>query len=135
MVYVLCYNMKNGFSKQKSKIFIILIALIFVISCFTNTTKHDIVFADTQSNIDKLNSMSIDEIASQEKYNSCDYDIVTPNLDQGSTDICWAYATTGASETSVLKDKLDNNTKDTLRFSPTQIAYKVSFILSKSDIL
>lgn len=116
--------MKNGFSKQKSKIFIVLIALIFVISCFTNTTKHDIVFADTQSNIDKLNSMSIDEIASQEKYNSCDYDIVTPNLDQGSTDICWAYATTGASETSVLKDKLDNNTKDTLRFSPTQIAYR-----------
>ena len=110
--------------KQKSKIFIILIALIFVISCFTNTTKHDIVFADTQSNIDKLNSMSIDEIASQEKYNSCDYDIVTPNLDQGSTNICWAYATTGASETSVLKDKLDNNTKDTLRFSPTQIAYR-----------
>ena len=39
--------------------------IIFVISCFTNTTKHDIVFADTQSNIDKLNSMSIDEIASQ----------------------------------------------------------------------
>lgn len=116
--------MKNGFSKQKSKIFIVLIALIFVISCFTNTTKHDIVFADTQSNIDKLNSMSIDEIASQEKYNSCDYGIVTPNLDQGSTDICWAYATTGASETSVLKDKLDNNTKDTLRFSPTQIAYR-----------
>lgn len=116
--------MKNGFSKQKSKIFIILIALIFVISCFTNTTKHDIVFADTQSNIDKLNSMSIDKIASQEKYNSCDYDIVTPNLDQGNTDICWAYATTGASETSVLKDKLDNNTKDTLRFSPTQIAYR-----------
>lgn len=116
--------MKNRFSKQKSKIFILLIALIFVISCFANTTKHDIIFADTQSNIDKLNSMSIDEIASQKKYNSCDYDIVTPNLDQGSTDICWAYATAGASETSVLKDKLDNNTKDTLRFSPTQIAYR-----------
>ena len=68
--------------------------------------------------------MSVDDISQMEKYNSCDYDIVTANLDQGSTNICWAYATASASETSILKDKLDNNTKDTLRFSPTQIAYR-----------
>ena len=98
--------------------------LMLLLSCFTTIKKHDIVFADPTSNVIALGTISIDEIASQEKYNSCDYDIVTPNLDQGSTNICWAYATASASETSVLKDKLDNNTKDTLRFSPKQIAYR-----------
>ena len=97
---------------------------MFLLSCFTPLIEHDIVFTDTSSNVITLNTKSIDEIASQEKYNSCDYDIVTPNLDQEDTNICWAYATASASETSVLKDKLDSNTKDTLRFSPTQIAYR-----------
>lgn len=115
--------MNKYFNKQKSKFFAVLVALILLLSCFNTFTKHDIALASNYSNL-TLNSMSIDEIASQEKYNSCDYDIVTPNLDQGSTNICWAYATASASETSVLKDKLDNNTKDTLRFSPTQIAYR-----------
>ena len=97
---------------------------MLLLSCFTPLIEHDIVFTDTSSNVITLNTKSIDEIASQEKYNSCDYDIVTPNLDQGNTNICWAYATASASETSVLKDKLDSNTKNTLRFSPTQIAYR-----------
>ena len=115
------HNMKKHRDQSKTKIFAVLAMLILL---FTTFNKHDNAFADTASNIITLNSMSIDKIASQEKYNSCDYDIVTPNLDQGSTDICWAYATASASETSVLKSQLDNNTKDTLRFSPTQIAYR-----------
>ncbi len=116
--------MKKCFERQKTKTIIVLALLILLLSCFTTIVKHEIVFANTTSNVITLNTMSIDEIASQEKYNSCDYNIVTPNLDQGDTDICWAYATASASETSVLKDNLDNNTKDTLRFSPKQIAYR-----------
>lgn len=116
--------MKRCFDRQKTKIIFVLAILMFLLSCFTPLIEHDIVFTDTSSNVITLNTKSIDEIASQEKYNSCDYDIVTPNLDQGNTNICWAYATVSASETSVLKDKLDSNTKDTLRFSPTQIAYR-----------
>lgn len=115
--------MEKFLNKQKVKFFIILAISILLLSCFTTFIKHDVVFANSSSDT-ILNSMSIDEIVSREKYNSCDYDIVTQNLDQGSTDICWAYATASASETSVLKDKLDNSTKDTLRFSPTQIAYR-----------
>ena len=116
--------MKNYPNQSKAKIFVILATIILLLSCFTTINKHGIVLADTTSNVITFNTMSIDEIASQDKYNSCNYDIVTPNLDQGSTDICWAYATASASETSVLKDNLDNHTKDTLRFSPTQIAYR-----------
>ena len=115
--------MEKILNKQKAKFFIILAISILLLSCFTAFVNHDIVFANSSSDT-ILNSMSIDEIVSREKYNSCDYDIVTQNLDQGSTDICWAYATASASETSVLKDKLDNSTKDTLRFSPKQIAYR-----------
>lgn len=116
--------MKRCFDRQKTKIIFVLAILMLLLSCFTPLIEHDIVFTDTSSNVITLNTKRIDEIASQEKYNSCDYDIVTPNLDQRNTNICWAYATASASETSVLKDKLDSNTKDTLRFSPTQIAYR-----------
>lgn len=114
--------MKRCLERQKTKIIVVSAILILLLSCFTTIMNHDIVFANPTFNVMALNTLSIDEIASQEKYNSCDYNIVTPNLDQGSTNICWAYATASASETSVLKDKLDNNTKDTLRFSPKQIA-------------
>lgn len=116
--------MKRCLERLKTKIIVVSAILILLLSCFTTIMNHDIVFANPTFNVMALNTLSIDEIASQEKYNSCDYDIVTPNLDQGRTNICWAYATASASETSVLKDKLDNNTKDTLRFSPTQIAYR-----------
>ena len=115
--------MKKYFNKRKLKLSAILAVSILFLTCFATFAKHDIVFADNFSN-STLNSTSIDEIVGQEKYNSCDYDIVTPPLDQGDTNICWAYATASASETSILKDKLDDNTKDTLRFSPTQIAYR-----------
>ncbi len=111
--------MKKCFDKLKINI-IVLLAILVMMCC---PVSHDVVFADTFSNV-TLNSMSIDEIAQKEKYDSRDYNIVTPNLDQGSTNICWAYATAGASETSILKDGLDSKTKDTLRFSPTQIAYR-----------
>ena len=116
--------MKRCLERQKTKIIVVSTILILLLSCFTTIMNHDVVFANPTFNVMALNTLSIDEIASQEKYNSCDYNIVTPNLDQGSTNICWAYATASASETSVLKDKLDNNTKDTLRFSPKQIAYR-----------
>ena len=116
--------MKRCLERLKTKIIVVSAILILLLSCFTTIMNHDIVFANPTFNVMALNTLSIDEIASQEKYNSCDYDIVTPNLDQGSTNICWAYATASASETSVLKDNLDNNTKDTLRFSPKQIAYR-----------
>lgn len=116
--------MKRCINQLKTKTFVILTILILLVSFLITITKHDFVFADTLSSTNTLEALSIDEISQREKYNSCDYGIVTPNLDQGSTNICWAYATASASETSVLKDKLDSNTKDTLRFSPTQIAYR-----------
>lgn len=114
--------MNNLSFKRKTSVALICL-IIMLLSYFFTLNKHDGVFANSLTS-STLNLLSIDEIIQREKYNSCDYDIVTPNLDQGSTNICWAYAAASASETSVLKDKLDSNTKDTLRFSPTQIAYR-----------
>ena len=121
--YVNICLMKRNLERRKTQMVIVFAILILLLLYFT-TIVNDIVFAYTTSSVITSDSISVDKIASQEKYNSCDYNIVTPNLDQGNTDICWAYAAASASETSVLKDKLDNNTKDTLRFSPTQIAYR-----------
>lgn len=116
--------MKRHNERPRVKIFALIPVLILLISCFSNIVKHDIVSAVISSHVNVLNTTNLDEIVQMEKYNSCDYDIVTPTLDQGSSNICWAYAAASASETSILKDKLDNNTKDTLRFSPTQMAYR-----------
>lgn len=116
--------MKRHNERPRVKIFALIPVLILLISCFSNIVKHDIVSAVISSHVNVLNTTNIDEIVQMEKYNSCDYDIVTPTLDQGSSNICWAYAAASASETSILKDKLDDNTKDTLRFSPTQMAYR-----------
>ena len=116
--------MKRHNERPRVKIFALIPVLILLISCFSNIVKHDIVSAVISSHVNVLNTTNLDEIVQLEKYNSCDYDIVTPTLDQGSSNICWAYAAASASETSILKDKLDDNTKDTLRFSPTQMAYR-----------
>lgn len=115
--------MKNFYFKKKWLLKSIMCSIMVVLSCF-GINVHGSVFAYSTEKVDELNTMSIDEIVSKEKFSSRDYDIVTPPIDQGTTQICWAYSTASASETSILKDRLDSNTKDTLRFSPKQIAYR-----------
>lgn len=110
--------------KNRVKILAFLWILILVISGAHGIMVHRFTLAETVSNASDLNKLSIDEIVSKSRYNSCDYGIVTPNVDQGDTNICWAYSTAGASETSILHDQLDNNTNQSLRFSPNQIAYR-----------
>ena len=96
--------MKKYLNEQKSKTAIVSAILILLISCFTIFTGHDIAYAGASSITTVSGSVTVEEIAGREKYNSCDYGIVTPNLDQGNTNICWAYATASSSEISVLKD-------------------------------
>ena len=109
--------------KTKVSMFVMLCIISFILPCFAMFHRQDIVFADENTIANTLDS-NIEQTVTKKRYNSCDYGIVTPNLDQGTTNICWAYATASASEISILKDRLDTNTKDTLRLSPTQIAYR-----------
>ena len=123
MMEILC-KMKDKKYRRKTNLLVFIYLIILFLTCLVNIQIKDIVFADNILSATILNSMPLDEIVEKERYNSCEYNIVTPTLDQGSTNICWAYATASVSETSILKDQLDNSAKDTLRFSPTQIAYR-----------
>lgn len=64
------------------------------------------------------------EIAVMTKYDSRDYGFVTSVKDQGSSNICWAYASAAASETSILRKGADPAaTSANLKLSPEAIAY------------
>ena len=61
-----------------------------------------------------------EQIASLPKYDPREE--LTPVKDQGTTNLCWAYAAVNASEASILKDRLGS--KDTLRLNPQALAYR-----------
>lgn len=62
-------------------------------------------------------------IAAMPVYDGRDYGIVTPVKDQGGTNLCWAYATVAASETSILKS-FPTLSADSLSLSPLSLGYQ-----------
>lgn len=78
------------------------------------------------NSVEKTAIPSAEEIISMESFDGRDYGIVTPVKDQGSTNLCWAYSSIAAMETSILRSGIDANvTKDTLSLNPTAAAYRV----------
>lgn len=66
----------------------------------------------------------VEAIAALPNYDSRDYGLVTPVKDQGDSDLCWAYASISASETSILKSGIDPKaTADNLSLSPEALGY------------
>lgn len=63
---------------------------------------------------------SAEQIAALPKFDP--RDALTPVKDQGTTNLCWAYAAVHASEASILKHRL--GTKDTLRLNPQALAFR-----------
>ncbi len=70
--------------------------------------------------LDELRTADIASIARLSRFDSRDYNIITPVRDQGTSDLCWAYATISASETSILLEGIEQNS---LSLSPEMLGY------------
>lgn len=62
-----------------------------------------------------------DTIAAMPKYDGREYGIVTPVRDQGSTNLCWAYSSIAAAETSILRSGIAETTPT---LNPLAAAYR-----------
>lgn len=81
-------------------------------------------YSTYQNSLAELQAMDIDDIANMQTYNSKDYNLVTNVKDQGSSNLCWAYASVSAAETSILRSGIDSNvTAENLSLSPRNIGY------------
>lgn len=121
------------------KILLLMIFLLTLMSFFPikSPTKTRAIAAKRGSDfIEKSDNTTITEQIGSEKtepfYSSTEQIItltkfdprgeLTPTKDQGSTNLCWAYAAISASESSILKSKIGD--KNTLRLNPQALAYR-----------
>ncbi len=111
--------MKN--IRLKYNLIFFLLAVVVMFSCPHYFT---IVRADEKKTGSSLQNMSIDEIVALSQFDGRNYGLVTAVKDQGSKNICWAYASINASESSILRNGLSGATSDTLNLLPEQIAYR-----------
>ena len=66
------------------------------------------------------------EIAAMSEYDGRKYGIVTPVKSQGDTNLCWAYSSVAASETSILKTGINSTATDkNLDLNPVAAAYRI----------
>ncbi|MCF0217602.1 MAG: hypothetical protein HUJ42_00955 [Malacoplasma sp.] len=82
--------------------------------------------AGVPKSLDELNKLSdtdIQKAIKAKKYDSRNYDIVTPGVSQGNSFLCWAYGTKAVIETSLLKNKVYTGDVDKLNLSATNITY------------
>ncbi len=73
--------------------------------------------------LDELRKADPNDLAKLEKFDSRDYDIITPIRNQGSKQTCWSYATIAAAEASILREGLTTESNATFHLSEDNIAY------------
>lgn len=96
--------------------------VIFLVGA--STAPPTILDPDAPQNLEELQAADPREVAGLSKFDGRSYGIITPVRDQGSSNLCWAYASVNASEASILREGIDPGaTADTLRFSPTHLGY------------
>ncbi|HCT16522.1 MAG TPA: hypothetical protein DIW36_03830, partial [Ruminococcaceae bacterium] len=67
---------------------------------------------------------SAEEIVKMSKYDGRDYGIITPVKDQGESNLCWAYSSIAASETSILRQNIGGADAGSLSLNPVAAAYR-----------
>ncbi|MCF0217601.1 MAG: hypothetical protein HUJ42_00950 [Malacoplasma sp.] len=91
-------------------------------SGFRKTTNFEKGVPTNLEELNKLTDAQIKEVIKANKYDSRNYDIVTPGVNQGGTKLCWAFGTKAGIETSLLKNGIFKYYND-LKLSATNITY------------
>ena len=122
----------NNLTKLKIFDLIILVVIMFTALVFKAVTFDYPITAKIQSHecqsVSDLHNTDVSEIAGMSTYDSRDYGFVTPVRDQGSSNLCWAYSSISASETSILRSGIDSSVNaNTLKLSPQNVAYSRHF--------
>ncbi len=71
----------------------------------------------------EYNATNPKSIATLKRFDARKYDIITSIKNQGSEGLCWAYATCGTAEASILKEGLYKDKSPEIRFAPHNIDY------------
>ncbi len=80
--------------------------------------------ADAPKTLEELRVSDLAEVAKLPRFDSRDYQIITPVKDQGSSDLCWAYASVSASEAAILRKGIDPKAaNNTLSLSAENLGY------------
>ncbi|MCI8980524.1 MAG: C1 family peptidase [Clostridia bacterium] len=110
----------------KSKILLCTVSAFFAVSLFAAQVYADVTLAPMDSGapktLEELKQTNIEEIAKLSRFDSRDYGVVTPVKDQGSSDLCWAYSSVNASETSILRNGLCSDISEVV-LSPEKLGY------------
>lgn len=82
------------------------------------------IHTDAPQTLEELRLSDSSEVAKLPRFDSRDYQIITPVKDQGSSDLCWAYASVSCSEASILRKGIDHGaTNNTLSLSAENLGY------------
>lgn len=108
----------------KSRIFLCTVSAFFTALLFAAQVHADKTLAPMDSSapktLEELKQTDIEEIAKLSRFDSRDYGVVTPVKDQGGSDLCWAYSSVNASETSILRNGLCSDMSEVI-LSPEKL--------------
>lgn len=95
-----------------------LLTSIPIVAAANDVTKSPIN-ENAPKTLEELRTADIAETAKLPRFDSRDYGIVNTVRDQGTSDLCWAYASVSVAETAIMKKGIADN----VSLSPEKLGY------------